>query len=106
MASHYIKALRARSAQWALLFGRLVDGRVVAFEMARQLQASGQTIALLAMVDTQAPNTEEKSIDDNNATLLIQYAQDLGFQCRRSLAPLSTFRSLIKTCNCLTCFNS
>jgi thioesterase domain-containing protein/acyl carrier protein len=78
MASHYIKALRAVQPNGPYSLGGWSMGGVVAFEMARQLQANGQKIALLAMVDTQSPNTEEKSTDDSNATLLIQYAQDFG----------------------------
>jgi thioesterase domain-containing protein len=78
MASHYIKALRAVQPDGPYSLGGWSMGGVVAFEMARQLQAKGQKIALLALVDTQAPNSKEKSIDDSNATLLIKYAQDLG----------------------------
>jgi thioesterase domain-containing protein/acyl carrier protein len=78
MASHYIKALRTVQPDGPYSLGGWSMGGVVAFEMARQLQAKGQKIALLALVDTQAPNSKEKSIDDSNATLLIKYAQDLG----------------------------
>ncbi|OUL27406.1 non-ribosomal peptide synthetase, partial [Nostoc sp. RF31YmG] len=55
IAAHYIKALRQVQPQGPYFLGGWSFGGVVAFEMAQQLQKSGDEVALLAMLDTLAP---------------------------------------------------
>jgi aspartate racemase len=52
MASHYLKAIRAIQPEGPYLLGGLSFGGTVAFEMARQLNAKGEEVALLALLDT------------------------------------------------------
>ena len=53
-------------------------GGVVAYEMARQLHAQGQKIALLALFDSDLPadNTHFEDLDE--LTVLEQFARDMG----------------------------
>ncbi|MCC5669418.1 amino acid adenylation domain-containing protein [Nostoc sp. CHAB 5784] len=55
MASHYIKALRSVQPKGPYFIGGWSFGGWVAFEMAQQLQNSGEEVALLAVLDTVAP---------------------------------------------------
>jgi aspartate racemase len=52
MAAHYLEAIRTIQPQGPYLLGGLSFGGTVAFEMARQLQAKGEQVALLALLDT------------------------------------------------------
>ena len=52
MASHYLEAIRTIQPEGPYLLGGLSFGGTVAFEMARQLQAKGEEVALLALLDT------------------------------------------------------
>ncbi|MGB8506860.1 MAG: amino acid adenylation domain-containing protein, partial [Pyrinomonadaceae bacterium] len=55
MATEYVKAIRAVQPEGPYLLGGWSFGGVVAFEMAQQLQAQGQEVALLVMLDTIMP---------------------------------------------------
>ncbi|MHC5863447.1 thioesterase domain-containing protein, partial [Nostoc sp.] len=55
MASHYIEALRRVQPKGPYFLGGWSFGGWVAFEMAQQLQKSGEEVALLAVLDTLAP---------------------------------------------------
>ncbi|HET6178196.1 MAG TPA: amino acid adenylation domain-containing protein [Candidatus Sulfotelmatobacter sp.] len=52
MASHYLKAIRTIQPEGPYFLGGLSFGGTVAFEMARQLRAQGEEVALLALFDT------------------------------------------------------
>ena len=52
MAAHYIKELRELQPEGPYFIGGRSLGGMVAFEMAQQLRAQGQTIGLLALLDT------------------------------------------------------
>ncbi|MBD2365339.1 amino acid adenylation domain-containing protein [Anabaena minutissima FACHB-250] len=56
MASHYIKEIRTVQPHGPYLLGGFSSGGTVAFEMARQLVAQGDRVALLAMFDTYNPS--------------------------------------------------
>lgn len=56
MASHYIQEIRTVQPQGPYLLGGFSSGGIVAFEMARQLEAQGDLVALLAMLDTYSPS--------------------------------------------------
>jgi amino acid adenylation domain-containing protein len=55
MAAHYIEAIRSVQPQGPYFLGGWSFGGLVAFEMAQQLQKSGDKVAVLAMLDTLAP---------------------------------------------------
>ena len=50
-ASHYIKELRTLQPEGPYFIGGYCGGGIVAFEVAQQLQAQGQKVALLALFD-------------------------------------------------------
>jgi thioesterase domain-containing protein len=55
MAAHYIKELRTVQPHSPYLLGGASFGGAIAFEMARQLHAQGQLVALVALFDTCGP---------------------------------------------------
>jgi len=55
MATHYIEALRRVQPKGPYFLGGWSFGGWIAFEMAQQLQKSGDEVALLAVLDTLAP---------------------------------------------------
>jgi aspartate racemase len=52
MVAHYIEKIRTIQPEGPYLLGGLCAGGVLAFEVARQLQAWGQRVALVALLDT------------------------------------------------------
>ncbi len=58
MAARYLDAMRHVQPHGPYHLGGYSYGGTVAFEMAQQLRAQGQAVALLAMFDTPAPNAE------------------------------------------------
>ncbi len=55
MATQYVREIRSVQPEGPYFLGGSCFGGVVAFEMAQQLLAQGQTVALLAMFDTTGP---------------------------------------------------
>ena len=55
MAETYVSAIRTIQAAGPYLLGGWSLGGVIAFEMARQLQAAGEEVGLLALFDTRRP---------------------------------------------------
>jgi len=76
MAAYYIEALQAVQPHGPYLLGGHSFGSYVAFEMAQQLQKQGQEVALLAILDTQAPIPDNKlvEIDRDDAGYLADIA--------------------------------
>lgn len=58
MAAHYIKQLQQVQSQGPYLLGGLCAGGVIAFEMALQLEAAGESVALVALLE--APDVAAK----------------------------------------------
>jgi len=56
MAGHYVADLRRFQPQGPYQIGGYCFGGTVAFEMARQLEAQGQTVRLLALMNSWPPN--------------------------------------------------
>ncbi|MBC7970696.1 MAG: amino acid adenylation domain-containing protein [Verrucomicrobia bacterium] len=52
MAAHYIEQIRTVQSDGPYLLGGLCVGGFLAFEIARQLQMQGQTVAMVALIDT------------------------------------------------------
>ncbi len=57
MAENYIADLRAQQPAGPYQLGGYCFGGVVAFEMARQLQAQGESVSLLALINCSSPNS-------------------------------------------------
>jgi amino acid adenylation domain-containing protein/non-ribosomal peptide synthase protein (TIGR01720 family) len=55
MAAHYLEEIRSVQPAGPYLLGGLSFGGYVAFEMAQQLRARGEEVALLALLDTASP---------------------------------------------------
>jgi amino acid adenylation domain-containing protein len=91
MAAHYIEALRTVQLEGPYFLGGWSMGGVVAFEMARQLHAQGQRVALLALLDARIPTPEENFADEDfEATLLADFVRYFGLSLdgREALARL------------------
>ena len=79
MAADYIKGIRTVQADGPYLLGGWSMGGVVAFEMAQQLHAQGQRVALLALLDARIPTADEEFGDDEfEARLLIDFVRYFG----------------------------
>jgi acyl transferase domain-containing protein/thioesterase domain-containing protein/ubiquinone/menaquinone biosynthesis C-methylase UbiE/acyl carrier protein len=69
MATHYIKALRVRQPEGPYCLGGASSGGTVAFEMAQQLHAMDQEVALLTLIDT-VSDSQFIQIPEDNAAIL------------------------------------
>ncbi|MEO1433183.1 MAG: non-ribosomal peptide synthetase, partial [Cyanobacteria bacterium J06633_8] len=80
MASDYIKAIREIQPSGAYLIGGYSSGGLIAFEIASQLQAAGESIENLLIIDTHPPLTDSKieTIPDNETALLIFIIEQIG----------------------------
>jgi thioesterase domain-containing protein len=76
MAADYLEAVRTVQSHGPYLLGGWSMGGLIALEMARQLEAQGEEVQLLALFDTKAPDGEEEVIDDDS--LLASFALHLG----------------------------
>ena len=91
MAAYYIEALQTVQPTGPYLLGGWSMGGVVAFEMAQQLHAQGQRVALLALLDGRIPTPDEDFEDEDfEATLLADFVRYFGLSLdpRKSLARL------------------
>jgi amino acid adenylation domain-containing protein len=75
MARTYVEAVRAAQPQGPYLLGGWSIGGVIAFEMARQLVAAGESVARLVVIDSEPP-TAEPAPSPSQAELLAAFAED------------------------------
>ncbi|HYO90242.1 MAG TPA: amino acid adenylation domain-containing protein [Pyrinomonadaceae bacterium] len=76
MASYYVEIVRSVQATGPYILGGYSLGAVIAFEMAQQLHESGEEIALLAVLDEEAPGSNAQGISPArilNTTLNFPY---------------------------------
>jgi thioesterase domain-containing protein len=79
MAAYYIEALRTVQPAGPYLIGGWSMGGVVAFEMAQQLHARGERVALLALLDARIPTADDEVADEDfEARLLIDFVRYFG----------------------------
>lgn len=83
MAEHYIEAIRAAQPAGPYLLGGWSMGGVVAFEMARQLEARDERVAMLALIDARASNRATALREFDERSLLVEFAQSLGLPLER-----------------------
>jgi thioesterase domain-containing protein/acyl carrier protein len=86
MASYYIEAIREIRPQGPYWLGGWSFGGVVAFEMAQQLHSFGEQVALLALIDSSAPQRNSHLMEVNTAATLAWFAKDLGSYFGKELA--------------------
>lgn len=85
MASQYLKVLRAQQPSGPYLLGGWCFGGTLAFAVARQLQAEGEQIEGVVLIDTRAPIAANVPSDADDATLLSWFARDLATPYGKSL---------------------
>jgi thioesterase domain-containing protein len=80
MARAYLAEVREARPSGPYRLGGWSMGGVVAFEMARQLEAAGETVEGLVLIDSQVPwlRDPEKGMPRNEILLVQMFAQDLG----------------------------
>jgi amino acid adenylation domain-containing protein len=89
MAAYYIQALQTVQPTGPYLLGGWSMGGVVAFEMAQQLHAQGQRMALLALLDGRIPTPDETfPEEDSEAILLVERYFGISFGPMESMAEL------------------
>jgi amino acid adenylation domain-containing protein len=86
MATDYVEAIRSVQPHGPYVLGGWSMGGVIAFEMARQLQAQDEEIAMLALMDAEANVLLDEAPEFSWGVLLSIFAIDLGLQ----LTQLST----------------
>jgi amino acid adenylation domain-containing protein len=77
LAACYVQAIRAVQPEGPYHLGGWCVGGIIAYEMACQLQQSGEEVALLALLDSASPAPLPASLA-SDATLFLQFAWDLG----------------------------
>ena len=82
-AARYVREVRAVQPAGPYLLGGWSFGGVVAFEMARQIEAAGDSVALLALVDSELPRPGAREPDALER--LLDLARDLEGQSGREL---------------------
>src|SRR6185436_1920389 len=82
MAAYYIEAIRSVQPDGPYLLGGWSMGGVIAYEMAQQLEAKGQRVSLLALMDAKPTNPDDAAPLDK-IKLLAGFAQDLGLSVDR-----------------------
>lgn len=80
MAQRYIEAMKSIQSEGPYLLGGYCFGGVVAFEMARQLEAQGEQVDLLAVLEGYAPlRGSQRETVWNNPRLLVNFLQNLPY---------------------------
>ncbi|HEY8977223.1 MAG TPA: HAD-IIIC family phosphatase [Burkholderiaceae bacterium] len=64
MAASYVKTVRAVQPDGPYLLGGMCAGGLIAFEMARQLQADGAVVERVLMMDSATPQAERRDIEN------------------------------------------
>ena len=78
MASNYLKAIQQTQSQGPYHLIGWSMGGLIAYEMAQQLQAKNESVALLALIDTYAPTVIPLPSEIDQAIIINQLAQDWG----------------------------
>jgi amino acid adenylation domain-containing protein len=83
MAAYYIDAIRTVRPDGPYLLGGWSMGGVIAYEMARQLEARGQQVLLLALMDARPATSVDDAAPLDELMLLTNFARDLGLPVDR-----------------------
>jgi thioesterase domain-containing protein len=80
MAAAYLADLRVHRPHGPYLLGGYCFGGVVAYEMARQLQAQGEEVNLLGLMNCSPPNTDyEKTGDRRSLAWQVKFLRNLVY---------------------------
>jgi len=71
MAACYVEAIQSVQSEGPYLLGGWSMGGEIAFEMAQQLHAHGESVALLALLDARIPSTAENLADEDFEAMLM-----------------------------------
>jgi thioesterase domain-containing protein/acyl carrier protein len=85
MAARYLEHVREIQPRGPYSLGGWCFGGVIAFEAARQLSAEGETVDLLAAIDSRAPIPANVPETADDATLLSWFARDLAVPFGKNL---------------------
>jgi acyl transferase domain-containing protein/thioesterase domain-containing protein len=86
MATLYVKAVRALQPTGPYFLGGASFGGTLAFEMAQQLHALGQKVALLALIDT--PGLGHLPVELNDSAEILAYMLELSYEISVSVEEL------------------
>ncbi len=91
IAKQYIKELKLLAVEPPYMLGGSSFGGLVAFEMAQQLKAEGDDLALLVMIDTPTPQDMPTHLTDSAAILqyLLKDEMELSVEELRKFEPKS-----------------
>ena len=79
MAACYVEAIQSVQSEGPYLLGGWSMGGEIAFEMAQQLHAQGERVALLALLDARIPSSDENVADEDfEATLMADVVRYFG----------------------------
>jgi amino acid adenylation domain-containing protein len=79
MATLYLREIRQVQPEGPYFLGGWSMGGLVAFEIARQLEAQDEAVALLALFDTYPSGQSREVIEDHDTLpLLVRFAADMG----------------------------
>ncbi|WP_243146815.1 type I polyketide synthase [Scytonema sp. UIC 10036] len=84
IATQYIQQLRILQPQGPYFLGGSSFGGTVAFEMAQQLHALGQEVALLALIDTPGPGQMPVFLEEDETAILV-YILSVGLNIKITL---------------------
>ena len=84
MAARYIEAVRVQQPEGPYFLGGSSFGGTVAFEMAQQLKAQGEKIALLTLIDTPGPGQMPVLATEDDTAILV-YLLGVGFNLSLSM---------------------
>ncbi|MEW5928157.1 MAG: non-ribosomal peptide synthase/polyketide synthase [Gemmatimonadota bacterium] len=89
MARDYLAAIRRVQPAGPYRLGGWSMGGVVAYEMARQLEAAGEETEKLVLIDSQVPwlHDPKRTLPRDEILLVQSFAQDLGLAGERMPAP-------------------
>ena len=93
IATRYIQSIRTLQPRGPYYIGGYSAAGVVAFEMARQLHKEGESVALLALFDTQGPESRVLPIGDKiSAYLTIMRRMELSDGLQYGIAKMSALK--------------
>jgi amino acid adenylation domain-containing protein len=79
MAANYIVDLRTHQPQGPYFLGGYCFGGVVAYEMARQLEARGEKVGLLALINCSPPNTDYNQSAPSSLRWQLKFLRNIGY---------------------------
>jgi len=79
MAAHYVEKVRAFQPTGPYHLGGYCFGGNVAQEMARQIEAAGESVALLALLDCAPSNCGYEKLNWRRPTLMFDFARNLSY---------------------------